>query len=215
MDIKEIGNRIKKARTLRNYTLDDIADEIGVAKSTIQRYENALISKPKLPVLQAIANSLRVTPAWIAGQDVPMNTNDSLVEILNNRLKEIGLTLDEVAKKSNVPLHWLENINTFIPGEWGPEIGYTWISNVAEVIGMPSSILRTALALQEVPAYEGPVLSSEEAFNQAQKDFSVAYPTESNTLAAHKDSEWTEAELSKIEEYKQLLLAARSAGKEE
>ena len=57
MDIKLIGDRIKQARALRNYTLDDIASDIGVAKSTIQRYENGLISNPKLPVLQAIAES--------------------------------------------------------------------------------------------------------------------------------------------------------------
>lgn len=72
MDVHEIGNRIKQARTLRNYTLDDIAHEIGVAKSTIQRYENGLIRRPKLPVLQAIAQSVQVNPAWLAGYDVPM-----------------------------------------------------------------------------------------------------------------------------------------------
>ena len=68
MDIKEIGRRIKKARTIRNYTLDYIASEIGVAKSTIQRYENGLIVNPKLPVLQSIADTLRVNPAWLSGQ---------------------------------------------------------------------------------------------------------------------------------------------------
>ena len=72
MDVIKIGNRIKHARDIRNYTLDYIASEIGVAKSTIQRYENGLISKPKLPVLQAIADVLRVNPAWLSGQDVPM-----------------------------------------------------------------------------------------------------------------------------------------------
>lgn len=72
MDTKKIGERIKYARSLRNYTLEDIASDIGVAKSTIQRYENALISTPKLPVLQAIANSLRVNPSWLSGQDVNM-----------------------------------------------------------------------------------------------------------------------------------------------
>lgn len=34
------GQRIIEARTFSNITLDDVADEIGVAKSTIQRYEN-------------------------------------------------------------------------------------------------------------------------------------------------------------------------------
>lgn len=71
-NIKLIGERIKYARSLRNYTLDEIANDIGVAKSTIQRYENGLIGKPKIPVLDSIAKSLNVNPSWISGQDVPM-----------------------------------------------------------------------------------------------------------------------------------------------
>ncbi|WP_333647966.1 helix-turn-helix domain-containing protein [Lacrimispora sp.] len=40
---------------------------------------------------------------------------------------------------------------------------------------------------------------------------SIYYPQEAQpqTIAAHKDSEWTPEELNKIEEYKKLLLAAR------
>ena len=53
-------------------TLDDIADDIGVAKSTIQRYEAGKITKLKLPVIHAIANSLNVDPVWLSGYDVPM-----------------------------------------------------------------------------------------------------------------------------------------------
>lgn len=170
MDTKIIGNRIKQARTLRNYTLDDIASEIGVAKSTIQRYENGLISKPKLPVLQAIADSLRVNPAWISGQDVPMISDDSLSSILSLRLNEIGMTLEEVSKKADVSLHWLQHLDTFTPGEFGPdEIGYTWITRVAEVVGLPAGKLRAALAKQEIPTYEGPSQSADEVFGKGQE----------------------------------------------
>jgi DNA-binding XRE family transcriptional regulator len=170
MDIRKIGDRIKQARTLRNYTLDDIANEIGVAKSTIQRYENGLISKPKLPVLQAIADSLRVNPAWISGQDVSMISDDSLSSILNTRLDETGMTLEEVSKKSKVSLHWLQHLETFTPGEFGPdEIGYTWITKVAEVVGLPGGKLRAALAKQEIPTYEGPMQTADEAFVQNQR----------------------------------------------
>jgi|GEM_PF-1006019 len=175
MDIKIIGDRIKQARTLRNYTLDDIACEIGVAKSTIQRYENGLISKPKLPVLQAIADSLRVNPAWISGQEVSMINDDSLSSILNCRLNEIGMTLEEVSKKSDVSLHWLQHIDTFTPGEFGPdEIGYTWITRVAEVVGLPGGKLRAALAKQEIPTYKGPIQSADEVFKQNQEVFENA-----------------------------------------
>lgn len=65
MDTLKIGHRIKYARDLRGMTLDDIADSVGVAKSTIQRYENGKIEKPKLPVLHSIANALNVNPSWL------------------------------------------------------------------------------------------------------------------------------------------------------
>lgn len=67
----EIGARISSTRDLRGLTLDDIASRVGVAKSTIQRYEKGTIAKIKLPVLQSIANALQVDPNWLIG-----NTDD-------------------------------------------------------------------------------------------------------------------------------------------
>lgn len=182
MNVHEIGNRIKQARSLRNYTLDDIANEIGVAKSTIQRYENGLISKPKLPVLQAIADSLNVNPAWLSGQDVRMIIDDSLSNIIKSKLDELNMSLEEIAEKSGVPLYWLQNIDTFIPGYYEPyEIGYDRITKIAEVIGLPGGTLRAALARQEIPMPDDlPRITAEEAFKQAQEDFKETY--EENTV---------------------------------
>lgn len=163
MDVKEIGNRIKQARTLRNLTLDDIANEIGVAKSTVQRYENGLINKPKLPVIQSIAESLKVNPVWLIEEEAPMIIEERLNNILKHRLDEIHMTLEEVSQKANVPLYWLQNIDDFIPGELGDyEIGYDWITQVATVIEMSPGVLRAALAKQEIPAYDGPQPTLEE-----------------------------------------------------
>ena len=167
MDIKLIGDRIKQARALRNYTLDDIASDIGVAKSTIQRYENGLISNPKLPVLQAIAESLKVNPSWLSGFDVPMIDDTALSSIVSKRLTEIEMSVAQLADKANVPLHWLKSLDTFTPGQFGDyEIGYDWITRVADVIGMQGSILRSALAKQEIPVFESdePRISAKEAF---------------------------------------------------
>lgn len=66
MDNQEIGRRIKKARELKNLTLEAIASEVGVARSTIQRYENGKIDKIKLPVIESIAKALSVSPAWLS-----------------------------------------------------------------------------------------------------------------------------------------------------
>lgn len=71
MTNKEIGQRIADARTERDLTMDDIAQKIGVAKSTIQRYEKGTIKKLKLPVIESIAAALNVNPNWLIGK-----TND-------------------------------------------------------------------------------------------------------------------------------------------
>lgn len=68
MDNSKIGNRISQRRTEIGLTLDDVAAEIGVAKSTVQRYEKGSIEKIKLPVIEAIARVLKVNPSWIIGK---------------------------------------------------------------------------------------------------------------------------------------------------
>jgi transcriptional regulator with XRE-family HTH domain len=68
MSNPEIGKRIEFRRKQLGLTLDDIAIEIGVARSTIQRYEKGSIEKIKLPVIEAIARVLDVNPAWLCGK---------------------------------------------------------------------------------------------------------------------------------------------------
>lgn len=68
MDTKEIGYRINLSRKEKKRTLQEIADATGLAKSTIQRYEKGLIERVKLPVIQAIAESLNVNPSWLVGK---------------------------------------------------------------------------------------------------------------------------------------------------
>lgn len=63
-----VGSRIEQRRKQLGMTLEDIAQELGVAKSTIQRYEKGTIDKVKLPVIEAIAHVLSVNPAWICGK---------------------------------------------------------------------------------------------------------------------------------------------------
>ncbi len=63
-----VATRMQQRREELGLTLDDIALEIGVARSTIQRYEKGTIEKLKLPVIEAIANVLQVDPAWLVGK---------------------------------------------------------------------------------------------------------------------------------------------------
>lgn len=63
-----VAARMKARRESLGLTLDDIAAEIGVSKSTIQRYETGTIERLKLPVIEAIANVMSVDPAWLIGK---------------------------------------------------------------------------------------------------------------------------------------------------
>ena len=68
-DIKEIGRRMRDKRKELRLTLDDVADSVKVAKSTIQRYEMAKIETPKIPVVREIAKALGVSSVWLLGVD--------------------------------------------------------------------------------------------------------------------------------------------------
>lgn len=89
MNNKEIGNRIKSRRKELKFTLQEIADKVGVASSTIQRYESGSISQLKLPVLESIAKAINVNPVWLVKEDAPMSTEISDDIFLNNYHKEI------------------------------------------------------------------------------------------------------------------------------
>ena len=78
MNAKVIGERIRESRIDKGRTLQSIADDVGVAKSTIQRYEAGNIDKIKIPVLEAIARSLGVSPSWMSDKsDVKYIDEDS------------------------------------------------------------------------------------------------------------------------------------------
>lgn len=83
IDVVEVGRRIKKARG--SMTLDDVAYKVGVAKSTIQRYENGSITRPKIPVLRSIADALNVNPDWLMckSDEMSLHKDGRLSSIIN------------------------------------------------------------------------------------------------------------------------------------
>ena len=83
MDLKLLGVRIRNARKLRQMTLDEVAAQIGVNKSTVQRYEKGSIKTPKVPVIRAMAGALGVNYAWLTGESTDMEPVDGDEEITN------------------------------------------------------------------------------------------------------------------------------------
>jgi len=63
----EIGNRINQRRKKLGLTLADVAADVGVAASTVQRYEKGDFGRVKMPVVKAIARALKASPEWLLG----------------------------------------------------------------------------------------------------------------------------------------------------
>ena len=61
------GQRIKERRKQLEISADDIADQLGVSRSTIFRYENGHIKKIPANVLEKLAEILDTTPAYLMG----------------------------------------------------------------------------------------------------------------------------------------------------
>ena len=78
-----IGQRIQHRREEMGLNLRDIANQVGVAVSTIQRYEKGKIEKPKRPVVEAIAKALEVSPEWLFGETDEINSVDDSLTIQN------------------------------------------------------------------------------------------------------------------------------------
>lgn len=62
-----IGTQIKQQRLKKGYTLEELAKQVGTSKQTIQRYETGVISNIPSDKIEAIANALGVSPAFIMG----------------------------------------------------------------------------------------------------------------------------------------------------
>ena len=85
MNIDLLAVRIKNARKLRGMTMEDLAAELDLNKSTIQRYEAAKIAAPKRPVVKAIADCLDVNVDWLTGESEtvePVSGDEELTRYL-------------------------------------------------------------------------------------------------------------------------------------
>lgn len=68
MDNKELGFRLASRRNELQLTLKDVAEKVGIASSTVLRYEQGNVAKIKLPVIEAISKALKINPAWVCGK---------------------------------------------------------------------------------------------------------------------------------------------------
>lgn len=86
----EIGKRIKHARDAKSMSQEELGSQLGLNKSTIQRYESGQVQRIKLPILENMAKILGVSPSWlILKSDDPAPIKSNISAVYNNNIYRI------------------------------------------------------------------------------------------------------------------------------
>lgn len=64
---KDMAQRIKMLRKEKGLTLEQVANIVGVGKSTVRKWETGMIANMKRDKIAALANALGTTPAFLMG----------------------------------------------------------------------------------------------------------------------------------------------------
>lgn len=63
----KVGELLKKLRTDKDLSLDDVAKQLGLARQTLYKYETGLITNIPLTRIEELAKIYNVTPGYIMG----------------------------------------------------------------------------------------------------------------------------------------------------
>ena len=77
MAIENMARKIKELRQERGLTLEQVANVVGVGKSTVRKWETGMIANMKRDKIAALAKALGTTPAYLMG----WNETPDLIEI--------------------------------------------------------------------------------------------------------------------------------------
>ena len=72
-----MAQRIKALRQERGLTLEQVADVVGVGKSTVRKWETGMIANMKRDKIAALAKALGTTPAYLMGWKEAEEKNNS------------------------------------------------------------------------------------------------------------------------------------------
>ena len=96
------GDRIKELRKSLGLRADELADKVGVSRSTMFRYERGTIEKIPFDVMQQLADILGTSIAYLSGASMLPN-QVSMLEITDDykeQLKEFYEAKDNAQNKS-------------------------------------------------------------------------------------------------------------------
>lgn len=74
---KGMAQRIKALRQEKGLTLEQVADVVGVGRSTVRKWETGMIANMRRDKIADLAKALGTTPAYLMGWDEDATKNES------------------------------------------------------------------------------------------------------------------------------------------
>ena len=71
----KINDKIRERRKELRLTLEEVASAVGVAKSTVKKWESGQIASMRQSKIVALAKILRVQPTYLIFEDEDINSN--------------------------------------------------------------------------------------------------------------------------------------------
>lgn len=153
--------RIRRIRKKAKLSGTVVAKQLGISAQhyyDIEKGENGL----------SVENAVKL--AEILNVPLDYLLGISIGAIIEEKLIELNMTMKDLSKATELSEAFLRGLDTVPPAPWDYEKGEL-VDKIASVLEMDYKTLAAAFARQEPPAYDGPVLSPEEAFKQLQEDF--------------------------------------------
>jgi len=98
----KLKDRIRQKRLEKGYTLEQLAESIGVRKQTIYKYESGVISNIPWDKIEALAAVLDTTPSYLLGLD-PVTDSPKWPKgfgiRIRSRRRDLGLTQSQLAER--------------------------------------------------------------------------------------------------------------------
>ena len=79
-----VNDRIKQRRTRLGLNVTDVAEELGISRATLYRYEGHDIEKLPISIIEPLAEILKVNPIELMGWERYSDGGDTLVPLVGN-----------------------------------------------------------------------------------------------------------------------------------
>ena len=80
--MSNLAEKIKMLRKQKGLTLEQVANIVGVGKSTVRKWETGMIKNMGRDKIILLAKAFDVTPAYLLGWEEQERTNDAIADIV-------------------------------------------------------------------------------------------------------------------------------------